>query len=106
VQSLCASHIAGLVPGRLATALAVLCADYFLIPPRLSFVLLHVVDDLQLATLALIGVLASVRSETRMRTRRRLEAVRVLLAVSLASIGDPGRGARAGREEWEGRSGG
>ena len=88
VPILLAVHVGGLVPGLLATALSALLSDYFLIAPVPRFEIDSMIDAMQLASLVLVGVLASVLSEVHRRMRHRLDAVRVLQAVTLASIGD------------------
>ncbi len=88
VPILFAVHLGGLIPGLLATALSALLAADFLIPPHASFLADDMIDAASLASLLLVGVLASVLGEARRRVRRRLDAVRVLQAVILASIGD------------------
>jgi PAS domain S-box-containing protein len=88
VPILLAADIGGLVPGLFATALSALLSDYFLIAPVPSFEIGDMIDAMQLAALVLVGVLASVLSEARRRTQHRLEAARLLQAVTLASIGD------------------
>jgi len=88
VPILFAAHVGGLVPGLLATALSALLAGYFLMPLPSSFATETMIDATQLASLVFVGVLASVLSEAHRRGRRRLDAVRMLQAVTLASIGD------------------
>jgi len=88
VPILCAAHLGGLFPGLLATTLAVLLTEFFLLPPLFSLRVEQTLDAEQLFALALVGVLASVLSAARIRARHRLDAARILHAVTLASIGD------------------
>jgi PAS domain S-box-containing protein len=88
VAILLAVHVGGLIPGLIATALSALLSDLFLVTPVLSLEIGSMIDTMQLVSLVLVGVLASVLSEVHRRMRRRLEAVRLLQAVTLASIGD------------------
>ena len=88
VPILCAAHVGGVFPGLLATTLAVLLAKLLLMPPLFSLRVEHATDAEQLFALALVGFLAGILSAARMRARRRLDAARILHAVTLASIGD------------------
>lgn len=63
----------GLGVGLLSTALNLIGAAYFLLPPIHSFRISEPDDRLHLATLALVGVLISYLCESRRRTAIRLE---------------------------------
>lgn len=77
----------GLGPGLLATALAVLAANYYFIPPVQSFKL-DGFDGLRLAVFAFVAILISSLSESLHRAEQTAHTQREQLQVTLASIGD------------------
>ncbi len=68
----------GLWPGLLATAVSILAANYFLLPPIGSFAVASNSDRLLQTVLALTGFLISVICEALHRGRRRTEANRLI----------------------------
>jgi PAS domain S-box-containing protein len=88
VPILLAVHVGGFLPGLLATALSALLSVYCLITLPSSFAITDMIDAMALVALVLVGVLASVLGEARRRASHRLDAVGVLQAVTLASVGD------------------
>jgi PAS domain S-box-containing protein len=85
---LLSAYLGGLGPGLLATLAAALGVSYRLIPPTYSLAIDKSADVIQLAILVLNGVLISVLNEALHRSRRHVEASRLLQAVTLDSIGD------------------
>ncbi|HTI98752.1 MAG TPA: PAS domain S-box protein [Dongiaceae bacterium] len=81
-------YLGGLGPGLLATAIATLETDYFLLTPYHSFVLDRSIDLLRLGAFVGVGLFSSGLSEALHRSRRRVEASERLQRVTLASIGD------------------
>ncbi|RTL51353.1 MAG: PAS domain S-box protein [Rhodocyclaceae bacterium] len=63
--------LGGLGPGLLATVVATVGTNYFLIPPFHSFSMMSGTDSLQWGTLIANGILVSVMSELLHRSRRR-----------------------------------
>ena len=63
------AYFGGLGPGLYATLSALVAADYFLIPPFYTFQVIHPVDYVRLLTLALVGALISMVSESLHRAK-------------------------------------
>jgi two-component system cell cycle sensor histidine kinase/response regulator CckA len=82
------AYVGGMGPGFVATALAAVSVDYFLVAPH-SFSLNADLQSLELATLVLSGILVSLLSEGLHRARRRTEAdlsERLELQAQLAAV--------------------
>jgi PAS domain S-box-containing protein len=88
IPILASAYVGGLGPGLLATAIAAIGAEYYLIPPRHSFSFAGPADIMQWIIFIASGVLASILSEALQRERRRADGNQKLLAVTLTSIGD------------------
>jgi two-component system, cell cycle sensor histidine kinase and response regulator CckA len=73
--------VAGLWPGVLATALASLVVDYWVLPPRGSFALASTADAVALTLFFGMGVLISMLAESNRRNQERLAAYKIELAV-------------------------
>jgi len=82
------AYVGGLGPGLLATFIAAVGADYYLIPPTHSLTFVQPVDFVQWVFLVAGGVVGSGLSEALRRARRRADINQSLYAVTLASIGD------------------
>lgn len=82
------AYVGGLGPGLVATAVAALETNYFLLPPLNGFSLLAGFQSVQWVILLVTGVLISVLNEALHQARRRAEVSQQLQAVTLASIGD------------------
>ncbi len=93
--------IAGLRAGLLATVLAAFAADYWILPPTDHLKIHSAVDALGLGIFSAMGIAMSIVAELFLRARQRevahreqalaaveTERQRLLLAVTLASIGD------------------
>ena len=80
--------IGGVGPGLLATALATLNVCFFVTLPLYTLKIDNLEDQLQVGFLILTGVIVSALAEILHRTLHRLEATRVLQAVTLSSAGD------------------
>jgi PAS domain S-box-containing protein len=85
---LLSAYLGGIRPGLLATVLAVLLSNYFLLPPQYSFSLATRIDLTQSIGLLVAGILISVLIEGLRQARQRAEADRQLHAITLACIGD------------------
>ena len=85
---LVSAYYGGLGPGLLATVLGGLGTLYFLIPPIGSLQIANFADVVGLVWYALVGVLASILSESLHRTRRRSEESEAQHRITLAGIGD------------------
>jgi PAS domain S-box-containing protein len=83
-----AAWLGGLGPGLLATALSVLLADYFWIPPALTFAVDDRAEVLGLIVFATTGVIISVLNEAWRRSTMAAFESQQRLAVTLTSIGD------------------
>ena len=77
----------GLGPGLLATALTVVAASYFFLPPFYT-IKLDPLDIVRLVVLSLVALLISSLSEMHRRAVQAAHAQREQLQVTLASIGD------------------
>ncbi|NJN19707.1 MAG: GAF domain-containing protein [Oscillochloris sp.] len=77
----------GFVPGLLATALAVLCTNFFFLPPIYSFTI-ALSDLLRLAVFAAVALIISSLSDTLSRTQQIAQAQSEHFRVTLLSIGD------------------
>ena len=88
IPILVSAYWGGLGPGLVATAVAAMGADFFLIPPDHSFAFAGPMEFAQWLIFVVSGVLASGMSEALHRARRQAEANKQLLTVTLRSIGD------------------
>ncbi|MET0263282.1 MAG: PAS domain S-box protein [Rariglobus sp.] len=75
VPIIVSSYLGGFWPGVVATSVATVGAGYFLIPPILSLSVQRPLDAMQLAILALTGVLVSALNGALLKARRRDGAV-------------------------------
>jgi PAS domain S-box-containing protein len=75
-------------PGLVAVVLSCLAADWYFIPPRLSFVVETAGDAIGLAVFFLVGITLAVLSESLHRARQEAVIAREWLHVALKSIGD------------------
>ena len=82
------AYAGGLGPGLLATLVAAISVNYFLIPPTYTLSFTKRADFIQWLMLIVNGVCISGLSEAMHRSRRRAEMSRMLQAVTLASVGD------------------
>ena len=82
------AYVGGLGPGLVATIVAGLGAEYYLLPPTHSFLFAKPVDVVQWLFFVGGGVLASVLTEALHRARNRAITSQRMYAVTLASIGD------------------
>jgi PAS domain S-box-containing protein len=73
---LVSAWLGGWRAGLLATVLAALLTDYFLLPPRGEFRIASPIDQLRWAELWVVGIVVSVLMESLHRQRRRLERSR------------------------------
>jgi len=92
-----AAVLGGLGPGLVATALAVLCADYFILPPYNQFGITRASDAISLTVFAAMGALMSLLAERHQRSllsiaaykeEQALWASNEKLDVALASMTD------------------
>ncbi|MDR3457296.1 MAG: PAS domain S-box protein [Verrucomicrobiae bacterium] len=88
IPIICSAYLGGLGPGLVATAIATIGAQYYLIPPTHSFLFANVMDFVQWLFLVASGVLASILNEALHRARRHANVSQQLNQVTLASIGD------------------
>lgn len=82
------AFLGGLGPGLLATAVATVGVPWFLSESATEFSLHRPMDFIQWMILITSGALVSVLVEALHRSRRQLEVVQNLYAVTLASLGD------------------
>jgi PAS domain S-box-containing protein len=82
------AYLGGIGPGVTATGVAVLLANYFLLPASNAFTSSRPINLLQTVALLSAGALVSILSEALRRARHRADVGRRLHAVTLASIGD------------------
>jgi PAS domain S-box-containing protein len=78
----------GAGPGLLATGVAAVATNFYLLPPRHTFSIGAGFDSAEWVGLIALGVLLSVLSQALHRSRARAYAGRRWTAVTLASIGD------------------
>jgi PAS domain S-box-containing protein len=83
-----AAWYGGFGPGLVATLLASLLIEYFVIEPRFSFTIRDATDQFRPVLFIFEGTLISILSEKRLRSLRTLHAERDRYATTLASIGD------------------
>jgi PAS domain S-box-containing protein len=83
-----AAWLGGLGPGLLATAFSALLADYFWIPPALTFAIGDRADMLGLVVFVTMGMVISVLNEAWRRSTIAAFESEQRLAVTLTSIGD------------------
>ena len=76
-----AALLCGLWPGLLATVLASLVVDYWLLPPRGKFAIAGAADAVALAFFFLVGVFMSVVAEANRRYQRRIASYKRELAL-------------------------
>ena len=82
------AYLGGLGPGLVATAIAAVSSEYYLMPPLHSYSFAKPLDFVQWLILVIGCVLACILNEALHRTRRRADTSQRLNAVTLASIGD------------------
>ena len=83
-----AAWLGGLRPALLATLLGFLSADYFFVPPRFSFIPPPGPHQFGLAMYFMVSLAFAALGEALHTARRRAEARREVLRVTLVSIGD------------------
>ncbi len=88
IPILVSAYLGGLGPGLVATVLAAVGAEYYLIPPYHSFSFHGPMDFAQWLIFVIGGILACALNEALHRARRRADANQRLLTVTLTSIGD------------------
>lgn len=82
------AYIGGLGPGLVATFIAAIGSEYYLLPPVNSFAFAKPMDFLQWLVLVISGVLASGLNEALHRARQRAALSDMQQKVTLRSIGD------------------
>src|SRR5579871_6846660 len=82
------AYLGGLGPGLVATLLGAAAGKYFFVAPRYSFTIHDPGTAYGLGLFVLAGAVISGLTESLHRSRRRIEAGRRRMAVTLASIGD------------------
>jgi len=82
------AYVGGLGPGLVATFIAAISTEYYLMPPTHSFLLATPMDLVQWLFFIVGGVVASFLNEALHRAWRLTHTHESLYAVTLASIGD------------------
>ena len=85
---LASAYIGGLGPGLVATLVAAVASNYFLIPPRYGISLTAGAESAEWIALIVVGALVSALAEALHRSRERIAIARHTQAVTLAGLGE------------------